>query len=186
MRNPAWIRWILQLNTNLLILRMSKLDNLCESRDLGIEPDARILWRNSTASLNGRSLHDEQTRATSDDPAHVRRSIPRLLEAINARVLAQRRDKDAVLEGYTSDRERREELGNGVPVGLRVDCGSCWRVLSWGEEGNPFCRLHVCGGLLGALARRHNGLGDWHHNLRVRHSGSLFLGQSLEEIIRLE
>lgn len=122
---------------------MSKLNNLGEARNLRIEPDARVLWRDATSSLDGRGLHNEQTRTTSNDSADMRSSVPRLLEAVEARILAEWRDENAVLEGHTADCEGREELGDGGSVGLRVDCSSCWRILSWREEWYTFSRLEV-------------------------------------------
>lgn len=91
--------------------------------------------------------------------------------------MAERRDENAVLEGYTPDCEGREELWDGGSIGLRVDCSSCWRVLSWREEWDTFSWLQVRRGLTGALARRHDRLGDGHHNLlRARHCDFLLVG----------
>lgn len=73
-----------QLNTDLLILGMSELNNLGEARNLRIEPDARVLWRDATSRLDGRSLHDKQTRTTSNNSANMRGCVPRLLETIEA------------------------------------------------------------------------------------------------------
>lgn len=152
---------------------MSKLNNLGEARNLRIKPDARVLWRDATSSLDSRSLHNEQTRPTSNDSANMRGSVPRLLEAIETRILAEGRDENAILEGHTTDCEGREELWDGGSVGLRVDGASCWRILSWREEWDTLSRLQICRGLIGALARRHDRLCDWHHNLlRVWHCGS--------------
>lgn len=153
---------------------MSELHNLSKPRDVGIEPYARVLGGDAATSLDGRSLHNKQARATCDNSAHMRGGIPGLLEAVNARVLAERRNEDAVLESDAADLERREEFGNGGSVRLRVDCSSCWRILSRREKRNTFGRLDVCRGFVGALARRDDGLGDRDHDLSVRHFDFVF------------
>lgn len=170
----------LQLEPDLLILGMSKLHNLREARNVGIEPDARVLGGNAAPCLNGCGLHDEQARAARDDAAHMRGRVPRLLEAVQARVLTERRDEDAVLKSHPTDCKRGEQLGNGGSIGLRVDCSPCWGLLGRREERDALGRLDVRRGLAGALARRHDGFGDGHHDGSDWHRGS-FLVENVQD-----
>lgn len=110
------------LDTNLLVLGVGELHVLGQAGNLGIEPDARIVGTDAAARLDGGGLDDEQAGASRDNATNVT-IVPWLLEPVDARVLAERGDENAVLEGHPADLERLEERGDGSAIGLRVDCG---------------------------------------------------------------
>lgn len=111
------------LDTNLLVLGVGELHMFRQAGDLGIEPDARIIGADTAAALDGGGLHDEQTGASRDDATNVT-IVPWLLEPVDAGVLAERGDENAVLKGYPADLQRLEERGDGGAIRLGVDCGS--------------------------------------------------------------
>lgn len=88
-----------------------------------IKPDAGVIRADATAGLNSSGLHDEQTGAPRNDAADVA-IVPRLLETVDAGILAKRRDEDAIVEGHAADLEGLEQRRDGCAIGLRVNRGS--------------------------------------------------------------
>lgn len=127
-----------ELNSDLLALGVRELDDALEAEltlELAVGPDASVFGRDAALGQDGRGLDDGETRPARDDATQVG-LVPGPEMPIFTRVLAQWRQEDAILKGRTADRERLEELGDGLVVWLGV-CGcSGGRVLSWGEVGD--------------------------------------------------
>lgn len=69
--------------------------------------------------------------------------------SILSRVLAQRRETNAVLKGESPKLEGLEELGDGLSAGLRVPCSTRRRILSWREVWNLRTWLNNVAGSFG-------------------------------------
>ena len=72
-------------------------------------PDAVVLGRNAAARFHCRRFHGHQPGAADCAAAEVYQ-MPVVGDAVLARILAHRRDRDAVPESDAAQRKRREKV----------------------------------------------------------------------------
>jgi hypothetical protein len=87
-----------ELNSNLLPLAVRKLNDSPEWRDLAVFPQTRVFGRDAAFGEDGSGLDKSNAGAALDDAAQVG-EMPVGEVAVLGRVLAERREEDAVLEG---------------------------------------------------------------------------------------
>ncbi len=88
-------------------------------------PDAMILRRDAAARLHGRRFHDYQRCATHGAASEMDQ-MPVVCEAVLARVLAHRRDCNAIAESDAANRERSKKCGHSSSIAAlpdRLDIG---------------------------------------------------------------
>lgn len=132
---------VCELDGNLLVLAVGKGGDALEGLDLAVLPETEVLGRDTTVGLHGGGLHDAQAGAALDDATQVC-EVPVVGVAILGRVLAQRREEEAVLEGGATDGEGSEELGRAAELRARgrLLCGSEVRDAASGLDGDGFRR----------------------------------------------
>jgi hypothetical protein len=79
--------------------------------DVRILPDAEIGGRDAAARLDGRGFRNHQSRAAYRAAAQMHQ-VPIVGEAVVARILAHRRDGDAVAESDAANGQGREKIGH--------------------------------------------------------------------------
>jgi hypothetical protein len=138
-----------QLDHHLLTLAVSELDHFVQVLDLTVLPETHVFGSDAALRSDRSSFDTGNSWSALDDAAHVLEvyqrvtslgvrlgitysDVPHGVVAIVSRVLAQRRERDAVVESETTELERLEQLRDAL--GLFGDQSStCWRVLSRGE-----------------------------------------------------
>ena len=100
-----------ELDPNLLPLAMCKLYDSPEWSDLAVFPQTGVFGRDAAFGEYGSCFDKSESRAALENAAQVR-EVPVGEVAVVGRVLAERREEDAVLEGYGAEGEGSEELGN--------------------------------------------------------------------------
>ena len=86
------------LKTNLLALTVGKFDDSLERSHLRVFPETAVFGGNATLRCNGGRLNHCETRASLDDSTQVGH-LPVSVVAIFGRILTQRGQHNAVLEG---------------------------------------------------------------------------------------
>jgi hypothetical protein len=81
--------------------------------DVRVPVDPEIGGRDAPARLDGRGFGEHQARAAYRAAAQMHQ-VPIVGEAIVARILAHRRDCDAVAESHAADGQGREEIGHAI------------------------------------------------------------------------
>jgi hypothetical protein len=79
-------------------------------RDLGVVPQAEIAVGDATARLHRRGLGEHDPCAAGGEPAEMYQ-MPVVGHAVLGRVLAHRRDHDAVGRAHAAQVDRREQQG---------------------------------------------------------------------------
>jgi hypothetical protein len=100
-----------ELDSDLLPLAMCKLYNSPEWSDLAIFPQTGVFGRDAAFGEYGSGFDESEAGASLDNAAKMC-EVPVGEVAVVGRVLAERREEDAVLEGYGAKGEGSEELGN--------------------------------------------------------------------------
>jgi hypothetical protein len=121
-----------ELNANLLALRVNKVGDALQRRDLAVLPQARVLGRDAAVGGDARGLDDGKGGAAEGEGAEMDQ-MPVGQMAIIGRVHAHGADGEAVLEGHAPELERGEERGH---IGARVEGGPGRRGLRRSVEGH--------------------------------------------------
>jgi hypothetical protein len=148
---------VTQLDHHLLALTVGKLDDFLQVLDLAVLPKTHVFRSDTTLRRNGSRFDTGDTGTTLDDAAHVLvwlsairfpkitlvptyRDVPHGVVPIISRVLAEWRERDAVVESQATELERFEEFRDAL--GLFSDESSARRrVLSGCEVWDARCGL---------------------------------------------
>ncbi len=127
-RLPAGMR---ELDTGQRLLRVDEANDAREAGDVAVVVDAEILRADAPIGGDGRRFGHHQ-RGAADGARGEMHEVPVVREPVNARVLAHRRNDDAVGQGQRTQGQRIEEMRH--PARLRGPVEPVGRVIS------PACR----------------------------------------------
>jgi hypothetical protein len=101
-----------ELRTRQRLLRVDEADAAREPLDVRVLVDPEVLRADAAVGGNGGRLRHHQRRAAGRARAEVH-EVPVIRKTVDARVLAHRRDDDAVREGQSTKRQRIEQVRHG-------------------------------------------------------------------------
>ena len=113
-----------ELDADLLPLAMRKLYDSPEWSDLAIFPQTGVFRRDAAFGEYSSGFNKSEAGAALNDAAQVGK-VPVGEVAVLGRVLAERREEEAILEGYGAEGEGSEELGDARVVALGILSRAC-------------------------------------------------------------
>lgn len=141
---------VANLDANLGILAVRKVDDAPERRNLRVLPEAAVLGADAAARLNGRRLDKDEARAVQRQLAQVHQVVVGQVAVVGA-VLAHGRYDDAVLLLQPADLDGLEERRRRAGLALVLDGadGGLLRGRVKGHAGRGLVdgavRAHACG-----------------------------------------
>ena len=115
-RFPARVR---KLHTRHCALLLDETKNAREHFDVFVFPDSQVLRADAPFRQHGSRFRDKKRRA-ADRTTPEMHQMPVVREAIDARILAHRRDADAIAQPHVAQSQRREKVRGRICRGAHV------------------------------------------------------------------
>ena len=113
-----------QLHARHGALRLDEAGDALQHRDVRVVPDAEVLGADAPLGHHRRGFGENQPGTADGELAEVHQ-VPVAGEAVLARVLAHRRDADAVAQGGAAQGQRGKELRHGDGLRWKRDGRAC-------------------------------------------------------------
>src|SRR4051812_4417520 len=109
-------------------VRVIEIDNPAQARHLFVVPDAGAAMGDAALARDAGRLDEAQSDAAGGE-ACVMLVMPVLDHAVDRRILAHRRQHDAIAQGEAAQGQRREQGGKNRHMGADPDYSAAWRAL---------------------------------------------------------